>query len=29
VAERYGPLRPFARLIDTLEGRAADVGYTF
>ncbi|TCK44693.1 hypothetical protein B0G84_3069 [Paraburkholderia sp. BL8N3] len=29
VAERYRPLRPFARLLDTLEGRAADVGYTF
>ena len=23
------PLRPFARLLDTLEGRAVDVGYTF
>jgi N-acetylmuramate 1-kinase len=29
VAERYRPLRPFARLLDTLEGRAVDVGYTF
>ncbi|CAH2811378.1 MAG: Phosphotransferase involved in threonylcarbamoyladenosine t(6)A37 formation in tRNA [uncultured Caballeronia sp.] len=29
VSERYRPLRPFARLLDTLEGRAFDVGYTF
>jgi N-acetylmuramate 1-kinase len=29
VAERYRPLRPFAHLLDDLEGRAADVGYTF
>jgi aminoglycoside/choline kinase family phosphotransferase len=29
VSERYRPLRPFARLLDTLEGRAVDVGYTF
>jgi N-acetylmuramate 1-kinase len=29
LAERYRPLRPFARLLDTLEGRAVDVGYTF
>lgn len=29
VAERYRPLRPFARLLDKLEGRAVDVGYTF
>jgi hypothetical protein len=29
VAERYRPLAPFAKLIDQLEGRAADVGYTF
>jgi N-acetylmuramate 1-kinase len=28
-AERYRPLRPFARLLDSLEGRAVDVGYTF
>ncbi len=29
VAERYAPLWPFARLLDTLEGRAVEVGYTF
>jgi aminoglycoside/choline kinase family phosphotransferase len=29
VAERYRPLAPFAKLLDQLEGRAADVGYTF
>jgi aminoglycoside/choline kinase family phosphotransferase len=29
VAQRYAPLAPFARLLDTLEGRAAEVGYTF
>ncbi|MEZ0602843.1 aminoglycoside phosphotransferase family protein [Paraburkholderia sp. IW21] len=29
VAERYAPLRPFARLLDELEGRANEVGYTF
>ncbi|ASL43547.1 hypothetical protein bAD24_I08650 [Burkholderia sp. AD24] len=29
VAERYAPLRPFARLLDELEGRADEVGYTF
>ncbi|SAK57147.1 aminoglycoside phosphotransferase [Caballeronia glebae] len=29
VAERYAPLFPFARLLDSLEGRAAEVGYTF
>jgi N-acetylmuramate 1-kinase len=30
VAQRYRPLVPFARLLDELEGRAADqVGYTF
>jgi N-acetylmuramate 1-kinase len=29
VAERYAPLWPFARLLDSLEGRAIDVGYTF
>jgi hypothetical protein len=29
VAERYRPLAPFAKLLDELEGRAADVGYTF
>jgi hypothetical protein len=29
VAERYAPLWPFARLLDSLEGRAVDVGYTF
>jgi aminoglycoside/choline kinase family phosphotransferase len=29
VAERYAPLRPFAKLLDDLEGRANEVGYTF
>jgi N-acetylmuramate 1-kinase len=29
VTERYAPLRPFAKLLDDLEGRAQDVGYTF
>jgi aminoglycoside/choline kinase family phosphotransferase len=29
VAERYRPLAPFAKLLDDLEGRAVDVGYTF
>ncbi|MEW9583097.1 aminoglycoside phosphotransferase family protein [Paraburkholderia sp. DGU8] len=29
VAERYGPLRAFAKLLDNLEGRANEVGYTF
>ena len=29
VSERYRPLAPFARLLDELEGRARDVGYTF
>ncbi|MDR5855371.1 phosphotransferase [Caballeronia sp. LZ062] len=29
VAERYAPLWPFARLLDSLEGRAVEVGYTF
>ncbi|WP_153074565.1 aminoglycoside phosphotransferase family protein [Paraburkholderia bonniea] len=29
VAERYRPLGPFARLLDDLEGRATDIGYTF
>ncbi|WP_343657810.1 aminoglycoside phosphotransferase family protein [Paraburkholderia caribensis] len=29
VCERYRPLVPFARLLDDLEGRAVDVGYTF
>ena len=29
VAERYRPLRPFAKLLDELEGRANEVGYTF
>jgi aminoglycoside/choline kinase family phosphotransferase len=29
VGERYRPLAPFARLIDELDGRAAEVGYTF
>ena len=29
VAERYRPLAPFAKLLDDLEGRAAEVGYTF
>jgi N-acetylmuramate 1-kinase len=29
VSERYRPLAPFARLIDELEGRATEVGYTF
>jgi len=29
VAERYRPLAPFARLLDGLEDRAAEVGYTF
>ncbi|MEA3118944.1 MAG: N-acetylmuramate 1-kinase [Paraburkholderia sp.] len=29
VSERYRPLAPFARLIDELHGRPADVGYTF
>jgi N-acetylmuramate 1-kinase len=29
VAERYAPLRPFAKLLDELEGRANEVGYTF
>ncbi|CAG4890816.1 aminoglycoside phosphotransferase family protein [Paraburkholderia saeva] len=29
VAERYRPLAPFAKLLDQLEGRAIDVGYTF
>jgi N-acetylmuramate 1-kinase len=29
VAERYAPLRPFAKLLDDLEGRAEEVGYTF
>ncbi|SEA10627.1 aminoglycoside phosphotransferase family protein [Paraburkholderia sartisoli] len=29
VAERYRPLGPFAKLLDQLEGRAIDVGYTF
>lgn len=29
VAERYRPLAPFARLLDELEGRTVQVGYTF
>jgi N-acetylmuramate 1-kinase len=29
VAGRYQPLAPFGRLLDDLEGHAADVGYTF
>ncbi|CAB3802884.1 aminoglycoside phosphotransferase family protein [Paraburkholderia caffeinilytica] len=29
VAERYALLRPFAKLLDDLEGRANEVGYTF
>ncbi|CAB3639947.1 aminoglycoside phosphotransferase family protein [Paraburkholderia rhynchosiae] len=29
VAERYAPLRPFAKLLDDVEGRANEVGYTF
>ena len=29
VSERYRPLAPFARLLDELEGRASEVGYTF
>ncbi|RKP49156.1 aminoglycoside phosphotransferase family protein [Trinickia fusca] len=29
VCERYRPLAPFARLLDELEGRAQQVGYTF
>ncbi|MDE1179577.1 phosphotransferase [Paraburkholderia sp.] len=29
VCERYRPLGPFAKLLDELEGRAIDVGYTF
>ncbi|HEY2022444.1 aminoglycoside phosphotransferase family protein [Paraburkholderia sp.] len=29
VAERYAPLRGFAKLLDDLEGRALEVGYTF
>ncbi|WP_144144460.1 aminoglycoside phosphotransferase family protein [Paraburkholderia sp. BCC1884] len=29
VAERYAPLRGFARLLDELEGRANEIGYTF
>jgi aminoglycoside/choline kinase family phosphotransferase len=29
VAGRYRPLAPFARLVDELDGRNADVGYTF
>jgi N-acetylmuramate 1-kinase len=29
VAERYRPLAPFAQLLDELEGRTAEVGYTF
>lgn len=29
VSERYRPLAPFARLLDELDGRATDVGYTF
>ncbi|MFM0003228.1 phosphotransferase [Paraburkholderia dipogonis] len=29
VAERCAPLRPFAKLLDDLEGRANEVGYTF
>ncbi|SAL38824.1 aminoglycoside phosphotransferase family protein [Caballeronia concitans] len=29
VAERYAPLWPFARLLDSLEGRAIETGYTF
>jgi aminoglycoside/choline kinase family phosphotransferase len=29
VAERYAPLRGFAKLLDDLEGRAQEIGYTF
>ena len=29
VCERYGALHPLARLLDSLEGRQASVGYTF
>jgi aminoglycoside/choline kinase family phosphotransferase len=29
VSERYRPLAAFAKLLDDLEGRAAEVGYTF
>jgi aminoglycoside/choline kinase family phosphotransferase len=29
VAQRYAPLAPFAKLLDDLEGRADEVGYTF
>ncbi len=29
VSERYRPLAPFAQLLDELDGRAAEIGYTF
>lgn len=29
VTQRYAPLAPFAKLLDSLEGRGAEVGYTF
>jgi len=29
VSERYRPLAPFAKLLDELDGRAVDIGYTF
>jgi aminoglycoside/choline kinase family phosphotransferase len=29
VSERYRPLAPFAKLLDELDGRPAEVGYTF
>ncbi|MEX3956630.1 aminoglycoside phosphotransferase family protein [Trinickia sp. EG282A] len=29
VSERYRPLAPFAQLIDELDGRTAEIGYTF
>jgi aminoglycoside/choline kinase family phosphotransferase len=29
VSERYRPLAPFAQLIDELDGRAVEIGYTF
>ena len=29
VAERYAPLRQFGKLLDDLEGRANEIGYTF
>lgn len=29
VTQRYAPLAPFAKLLDSFEGRSAEVGYTF